>query len=158
VTGEAGVIHHHDVIAERAIVGDVGVGHEQVVIADACQPVIRRGPTVDGAELAKHIACPDHQPRPPTAVFLVLWRSPDRGELKYLVVSTDRGLAVDHDVRTDPAACTDLDTGTDHREGSDLDIVRQPCIARDDRGRIDHGSSPVGAAPMSLFRSGAIMM
>ena len=35
VAAERGAIRHHDLVPEAAIVGDVRIGHEQIVVADA---------------------------------------------------------------------------------------------------------------------------
>ena len=74
-------------IAERAVVRDVRVGHEQIVIADARHALIADGAAVDGAELADHVAIADLQARRLAGVFLVLRRLADRGELEDLVVA-----------------------------------------------------------------------
>ena len=84
VPAERGVVGHHDVVAELAVVRHVRVGHEQVVVADARDALVVRRAAVDGAELAEHVAVADLEPRRLAPVLLVLRRIADRGELEDL--------------------------------------------------------------------------
>ena len=50
-------------IADHAVVRDVRVGHEQVVVADARDALVVRRAAIDGAALAEHVAVADLEPR-----------------------------------------------------------------------------------------------
>ena len=47
VPGERGAVGHDHVVADRAVVRDVGVGHEEAVAADARQPAALDRAAVD---------------------------------------------------------------------------------------------------------------
>ena len=77
VAGEGGAVGEHDLVADHAVVRDVRVGHEQVVVADAVTPLSWRGAAIDGAALAEHVAVADLQARRLAVVLLVLRRIAD---------------------------------------------------------------------------------
>ena len=62
VTAERRRVAEDGVVADVAIVRDVRVRHEHVVIADLRDPAAARGAAVNGDELAEHVAVADRQP------------------------------------------------------------------------------------------------
>ena len=52
-SGEGDAVGHDDVIADVHVVGDVGVGHEQVVAADDGEQSSALGAAMDGDEFAE---------------------------------------------------------------------------------------------------------
>src|SRR5215469_10211270 len=114
VSAERGTVGKYRVASHGAVVRDVRVGHEEIVIADASDALVVSGAAVDRAALAKHVAVADLEPGRLAAILLVLRRIAQRGELMNPVTRPDRGRAVDDDVRPDDRAGTDTDIGADH--------------------------------------------
>ena len=120
----AGQLHRvgqDEVAAQPAIVRDVHVGHDPVVVAQARDAGVLHGAGVDGDVLADGVAVADLQPRGLAGVLLVLRRGADAGEREEAVVPPDGGVAVDHAVRADLAAGADAHLRADHGVGTDLD-------------------------------------
>ena len=106
-----------------AVVRDVHVGHDPVVVADAGRAGVLDGAGVDRAELADRVAVADHELGVLAGVLLVLRRAADRVELPDPVVAADRRAALDHAVRADD------------RAGADADAGRERCCRRRPRRR-----------------------
>lgn len=68
VPGEGGMPAHHDVVAEDAVVGDMGVGEEVVVIADDSEFAVVGG-WVDGDVFAEDVVVADMQAGDSALVF-----------------------------------------------------------------------------------------
>src|SRR5258708_32754385 len=154
MAAERRTVGHDDTVAQPAVVRDVGIGHEQVVVADPRDALVVSGAAIDGAALPEHVPLADLQPRRLTLVFLVLRRVTDRGELEELVVGTDRRQAGDDHVRTDAGTRPDAHARSDDREGADLDVGGELGLRRDYRVRVDHGP---GSAAAALAMPGASM-
>ena len=103
MAGERRVVREDRVVADGAIVRDVHVGHDPVVVADARRAAALAGAAVDGDELADHVAIADDEFAVLAAEFLVLRDRADRGELEDAVVAADARRAFDDDVRADRA-------------------------------------------------------
>ena len=56
-------VGQNDVVADRAVVGNVGVGHDQRMIADAGQASALSGAAIDGDELAYGVVVADFEAR-----------------------------------------------------------------------------------------------
>jgi hypothetical protein len=113
------------VVADGAVVRDVGVGHQQVVVADAGHAAAARRAAMDGHELADHVAVADHHPRRLAAELQVLRHQADRGHREDFVVVADLGDAVDDARRADPAVT------------ADADVLADRHVRPDDRARAD---------------------
>ena len=96
-------------VADDAVVRDVHVGHDPVVVADARRAAAFAGAAVQRDELADQVAIADDQLALFAAEFLVLRDRADRGELEDAVVAADARRAFDDDVRADRRAFADLD-------------------------------------------------
>ena len=97
-----------------AVVRDVHVCHEQIVISDRRLAAATSRTSVDRDELAEDIAAPDPQRRRLTLVFQILWRQPDRGHREDLGFVPDVGATIDDGRGADPALLADANLGTDH--------------------------------------------
>src|SRR5690606_32807453 len=104
--GQGRVVGEDAAVAHLAVVGDVHVGQQPVVVADAGDAATVAGAAVDGGEFADDVAVADHQ-------FGVLAL-----ELLVLRVAADRGRAVDAVVAPDPGRALDAAVGTDARAGA----------------------------------------
>src|ERR1700722_12230315 len=114
MAAERSAIRHHDLVAELAVMSDVRVRHQQIVVADAGHPLVVGGAAIHRDGFAKYVAVADFEPR----------------------------RTVDHRMRSDPGAGADDHVRTDDRERTDLHVRRYLRLRRDDRARIDHPASP----------------
>src|SRR5690606_3115996 len=72
VAGDRGVVGEDAVIANDAIVGNMHIGHEKIIAADARQAVVLHGATMQGGTFANDIVVTNFQAGRFTLVFLVL--------------------------------------------------------------------------------------
>src|SRR5437868_12562347 len=119
-------------VADLAIVRDMHVGHDPIVVADRCHATILRRTRIDRAELANSVSVPDFEPRRLAGVFFVLWVAADRGELKDAIVAPDAGSARYVGMRADRRAFTDRHAIFDDRVRSDSHTARKLSAGRHD--------------------------
>ena len=91
VPGQRRGVAEDRVAADVAVVRDVGVGHQQVVVADAGDAAAARGAAMDGHELADDVAVADDDPRRLAAELQILRDQADRGHREDLVAVADLG-------------------------------------------------------------------
>src|SRR3970040_2207344 len=108
VPGELRVVGKYRVAADLAVVGEMDIRHEPVVVADPRHANVLRGPAIEGAELADGVAVADFPPRRRPLVLLVLGNLADGGELEDAVALADARVAGHHGMRADPAPRSDL--------------------------------------------------
>src|SRR5690606_21305259 len=106
-------------VADDAIMRDMRIGHDPVVVADLGDAPILQRAAVDGRVLAYRVAMADHEACRLARVFLVLRRIAYGGELKDVVVFADRRRPFDHGMRLDARAAADLDVVADDGKGTD---------------------------------------
>jgi hypothetical protein len=82
VAREGSIVGEHGLVADAAIMGDVRIGHEPVVVADARHAFVLHRTSMDRAELADRVAVADLGARGLARVFLVLVRLADRREME----------------------------------------------------------------------------
>src|SRR5208282_1840719 len=80
VAAQGRSVREDGVVADHAVVRDVGVGHDQRVASDAGEATAARRPTADGDVLADHVVVTDLEPRRLALVFQVLRLDPDRSK------------------------------------------------------------------------------
>ena len=121
------VVGEDGVVADLAVVRDVHVGHDPVVVADARDARVLRGAAVEGAELADRVAVADLEPRGLAArTSCPAARAPMRGELEDAVVAADRRVAR-RSRRAGRPWCPrrSRTCGADDGVRADLDVVRR---------------------------------
>jgi hypothetical protein len=138
VPGELGAIGHDHVAAHDAIVGDVHVGHDPVVVPKAGDAEVLHRAAVDGAALADRVAVADLHPGGLAGVFLVLRFVADGCKLEDAVVAADGRVAGDHGVRPDRGSVPDADVLADHRVGAHRHARAELRGGVHDGGRMDH--------------------
>src|SRR5579883_317996 len=138
VPAQGDAVGEDRVASHEAVVRDMRVGHEEIIIADAGDALVVHGAAVDRAALAKDVAVTDLEASRLAPIFLVLWRISDGGERVNPVLGTDRGRTIDDDVGSDDRAPTDANLRADHAEGTHGDLRRQLRSRRYDGVRIDH--------------------
>ena len=120
MTGQGGAVGEDGLVSYQAIVGDVHVGHDPVVVADPGYAASLRGAAVEGAVFADDVAVTDLQCAVFARIFFILRRLAEGGELEYLVVPADARGAVYNDVRSYPGAIADLHLRADDGIGAHL--------------------------------------
>src|SRR6266446_4235615 len=105
---------HDDVTPNLAIMRNVGIGHDQVVVADlGASPALDRA-AVDGDKLADYVMVADLQACRFACVGDVLRRQANRSEREKDVVRANFRGSLDSDVRNQAAALAELDLGPDN--------------------------------------------
>src|SRR5687767_9447552 len=144
VPGERRAVREHGRGSVPAVVGDVGVRHEVVVVPDDRLPRPRGRPPVDGRELAERVARSHDEPRRLPVVLQVLRLEPENGMREHpVLLAEDRG-PLELRVGADGGASAELHPFADDGVGPDGDSRAETRARRDDRGRVDvdrHGRS-----------------
>src|SRR5436190_5491757 len=130
------------VIADLAVVREMHVSHDPVVVADPRDADIERGAAIHRDVLADGVAVADLDRRVLAAILLVLRRRAERGKMEDLVVAADLDAAVEHDVRADPCALAHLDLRTDDAVRTDRDVARELRRGVDQRRPVDLAHLP----------------
>jgi len=138
VARKRGRIGEDRVIAHPAIMGDMGVGHEQVGATHVRDTATLGCAAVEGDVFADGIAVADLQPGGFAVVFEILRGLTDRREGKDAIGLADAGGPAQDDVRTDAGAGGNLDLRADDAERADLDVIGDPRLGIDERLRVNH--------------------
>jgi hypothetical protein len=112
MSAQRGPVCHDDVAADLTIMGDVGVGHDEVVVADASARSTLDGAAVDGDKLANHVVIANFESRRLAGVGNILRRQSDGGEREEVVVVANFRGAFDHHVRREMAALAQFHLGS----------------------------------------------
>ena len=76
VAGQCGCVRHDHVVADYAVVCDVGLGHEQTIVADLSQHSTTERAAMDGYKLSNHVAAANSSFRRLRLVLQILRRQP----------------------------------------------------------------------------------
>ncbi len=108
VPGQLRVVGKNGVVADLAVMRQVHISHDPVVIAHARHTCIARRTYVEGAKLADGIAITNDKLAGLASIFLVLGNGAQRVELEDTVITTNGGVAFNDAVRANGGACTHL--------------------------------------------------
>ena len=126
-------IGENDVIANDAIVRNVGICHDERVAAHVGEPAALYGATIDSGELADHIVISYFEPGCFARITHVLRCEPDRAKGKELIMCADPARAFHHNVRNELTCLAQFNLRTDP-------TVRPYCAGGMDLGAwIDDG-------------------
>jgi len=139
--GQSGVVYQNAVVAEYAVVANMHIGHQQVVITDGGFAAILHGAPVNGDPFTDNVVITDHQSRGLAFVFQIGSVLPHGGELVDVVVLADAGGALDHHMGGNHCSRADFDIGPDNGPGAHFHIGCQPGLGMDYGGRINQSSS-----------------
>ena len=131
-------VRHDDVTPNLAIVRNVRISHDQVVIADARASSALHRPAVDGGKLANHVLVANLQPCRFARIGNVLRRQANRSEREESVIRADSSRSFDRDVRNQMAVLAQLHLGPDHAIRPNLARRMYLAFRIDDRRRMDH--------------------
>src|SRR5476651_1420198 len=98
VPAKRGVIGKNAAIADHAVMGDVSIHHQQIIIADTGDFSALSGAAVNGHTLANTVAMADFNPGRFTSILQVLIHFADSGELIDLIIFTDSGDTINHNM------------------------------------------------------------
>ncbi|MCY1173607.1 hypothetical protein D9M73_137730 [compost metagenome] len=141
-------------VANDTVVTDVGVGHDQVVIAQGGFRTVLNGPTVNRHAFTDDVVVTDHQAGFLAFVFQIGRVLTYRRKLVDTVVLTDSGWPLENHMRPDHGPLADFHTCADDRPRADLDTVSQDGRRIDDCARVDQTHSLRSAQMISAEQTG----
>jgi hypothetical protein len=101
VTSQRRAICEYASVSNEGIVADMGIGHEEILVADLCNHSTASRTGLKSDALANDIAVPDDQLTGLSAILEVLRDSPNGRKLKYGISVSDRCMPFNHHMRTD---------------------------------------------------------
>ena len=113
VTAEHCVVRKGDVIANVAIMRDVGTNHKDTIFADPCNPAAGFGADIHGNAFAYLAACADNELGRLAAITDRLWWRAERPKRMDNGPFADRRRAGDTNLPDEAHAVFQLDVGTD---------------------------------------------
>ncbi|MNE42442.1 hypothetical protein D3C80_1365680 [compost metagenome] len=141
-------------VADDAVVTDMGIGHDQVVVAKGGLGAILDGTTVNGHAFADDVMVSDDQPSDFALVLEVGRVFTYRGKLIDAVVFTNPGRALEYHVWPDDRTLADFHTRANDRPGADLDARGQYGHRIDDCARVNQTHSLRSAQMISAEHTG----
>jgi len=126
-------------IADHAIVADVRIRHQPIVIAHARNALILHGAGRNRHMLEHGIAVAHHQLRRLITVLFVLRLATDVRASMKTVVLANGGHAFDGDMRPDNRAGADLDVLTNDRKRANFNVGSEFSLGMDNCGWMDLG-------------------
>ena len=130
---ERGMVDHHHVVPDPAVMGDMRADHEQAVVADAGHPAAAGGAGMHGDLLADDVVGTDLEARVLAAVLHVLRAVADGREREDPGAGADGGQAFDADMADQFDAVAEPDLRADDAERADRDVRTDLGAGRDDR-------------------------
>ena len=146
------VVGEDDVVAELAIMRDMGIGEEHAARPDDRLRAAAGGAGIHRDALADQAILADPEAHRLAAIFEVLRLMADRGEGKDARPRADLRVARDAHMghETDPVAERDL--GADVAERADLDPGAEPGAVLDDGARMDNAGTVTGSPASPKLR------
>jgi hypothetical protein len=136
VPGERPVIGKDTVIPHFTVMGDMRIGHKQVVVTDYRLAAFT-GPDVKSAVFPDDIIVPDLQEAFLSFIFQVLRLASDYRSAKNLTVISDNGIPFDQAMAADLATPADTDKITHNTECPDFYIAGKLGFFRYDSCRMN---------------------
>ena len=125
MSGQGGVVGHHHSVAHHAVVGNVDVGHKQIVVADAGYAAAPFGAAVQGGKLADIVAVAHHEAGDLAVKLEVLGFAAHQGVGMDMVVPAQGGVAFDAGEGVDAGALAHDHVGLNLGAGTDDHAVAQ---------------------------------
>lgn len=136
VAGECDAVGKDITIPDQAIVRDMNLGHEQIIVTNLRQAAAAGGAAMYSYSLADLVALADLGSRRFAFVLQVLRRQADRRERENMRVTPNPCVAVDHYMRFKPHAAFQNGVAPDSREWADIAALTDRSSVGDDRGRV----------------------
>ncbi len=138
MTGESSGIGQEHVVANRGIVADMGIGHDQRVAADPCHSAALGRASVDGHTFANDVLVANLDTRIFSAEAQVLRLDADGAKRKEPVTGADLCRAVDDNVRDQFATLSQFHIRTHDTIGADRTRGWNLCLRIDDCSGMEH--------------------
>src|SRR6185312_4369675 len=138
------------VIPDHAIVRDVRVSHEQIVIADLGQQSPALCTAMYGHKFADAVAAADARLGPFPSILHILGSNPNRRKREENIVFADGARAFDEEIRHQARAGADLDFRADDAVWPDIRRLMNPRRRIDDRCRMNRHYSAAGGSAGAL--------
>src|SRR3989344_5141692 len=119
---QAGAVGENRMIADTAVVRDMTIRHDEIVMADPRHTAAGNGAATERAILPDDVTVADLQPGRLALVTQMLGGVPQRRELIDSVVFSDARRSVDHDMRADPGVIADLHARADNAERPEMNV------------------------------------
>ena len=123
VPGQGRVVGHDCLAANDAVVRDMHVRHNPVVVTENRLTLVLGGTAADRAKFADRIPVTDRERGRLVRILLVLRIVSHRRKLINMIIVANLCGPVDHDVAVDACTATNLDIIADYRKSPNLDIV-----------------------------------
>src|SRR5262249_45761006 len=130
---------HHDMVAQCAVMADVNICHEKVMVPDSRMPAATLRTSMDVDVFAEHVVIADCEKRLFTFELQILWLKADRCKWVKLVVLPDCGWPFDNHVGFKAATLSDLHTGTDAAIWANRYAVTNLSLGAHNGRRVNHG-------------------
>jgi hypothetical protein len=117
-------------IAQFAVMRDVAVGHDQIVIAEDRDADIGQRRTMNRDKFPDGVKVPDHHTRFFAAEFQILRRGADGAELKNTAALADLCVVIDDGMGSDHGVFADFDVIADNAVRPDFHAVAQLDVRR----------------------------
>jgi hypothetical protein len=137
VSGKVCRVGHDDVIAQLAVMGDMAVRHQQVVIADDGDADVGAGRPINRNVFPDRVMIADNDPRLLASELEILGGAAERCELRDSAFLTDIGMGFDDYVGADTGIFPDRYIGTDNRIRPDFNPFGERGAGGDNRGGVD---------------------
>jgi hypothetical protein len=124
MAGQIGRIDHDDMMTQLAVVSDMTIGHNQVMVAHDRDPDIRHRCAMDRDKFPNGIIISDHDPGGLPSELQVLGLNTDRSKLKDTASLADIGMGLNDYMGTDDGIFPDMDIRTDNRIGTNFNPLR----------------------------------
>src|SRR5450631_3929733 len=138
MTAQSRSIRHDGVTTDLAVVGNMHVRHDPIVVTYARDTGILHRAGIEGAEFAYGVVIAYLKTRRLARIFLVLGNSSHRIKLEDTVVLADAGVPFDYHMRPYPCSRTDLDMFADNGISAHLDICGEFGVGVNDCGGMAH--------------------
>jgi len=139
VTRQCSGVRHDNVITQLAVVADMRISHEEIVIANPGRAAASGSSAVNVYILPEDIVISDCKKSLLTLEFQILWLKTDRRERIKLIAVADPCRSFHDDVRLETTSSPDLNARTDRTVWTDADVVSDLRLRTDDRRRMNHG-------------------
>jgi hypothetical protein len=138
-----------DLVSNLTIMGYMGIGHEEVPMANDGLSTSWRCSSIQGHKFPDDVVIPHQEKRLFSFVGEGLWRLPNGGKLEDLTLLTHLGPFPDDDMGSNPSSCADRDSPLNDGIGADFNLVADVGLGIDDGSRMDHLSSSPNMASKS---------
>jgi hypothetical protein len=114
----------NSMITYLAIVGNMDIGHDPIIVSKTSEPSPLDSTAIDSAILANGVTVANMKLCWFAPVFLILRIITNRGKLKDMIIASNPSRPSDDGMRTDPGTGADLHIRTDNGKRTHADILR----------------------------------